>query len=36
LHLVDDVIYQAITYSAMQIVEKPDGERSQVYVIVDI
>jgi len=27
---------KAITYSAMQIVEKPDGERSQVYVIVDI
>jgi SHS2 domain-containing protein len=27
---------KAITYSAMQILEKPDGERSEVYVIIDI
>ncbi len=27
---------QAITYSAMQIMEKPEGERSEVFVIIDI
>jgi SHS2 domain-containing protein len=27
---------KAITYSAMQIMEKPEGERSEVFVIIDI
>jgi hypothetical protein len=27
---------QAITYSALQIVEKPEGERSEIFVIIDI
>jgi len=27
---------KAITYSALQIVPRPDGERSEVYVIIDI